>query len=155
MSPPRKTPIVHQPAAQLYDRFVEGIKQRIQTAQLKAVLAANAELVLHYWEIGRDILASQKSEGWGTKVVDRLAADLQVAFPRLAMWLPGVSSSTHAFRTFSPTFQKSSQRNPTDAHDCSAPSGRGRKIPFKGLQEAGSGTADSPRPSRRLCDLGH
>jgi hypothetical protein len=44
MRPLRKTPIVHQPAAQLYDRFVEGIKQRIQTAQLKAVLAANAEL---------------------------------------------------------------------------------------------------------------
>jgi predicted nuclease of restriction endonuclease-like (RecB) superfamily len=84
MSPLRKTPIVHQPAAQFYDRFVEGIKQRIQTAQLKAVLAANAELVLHYWEIGRDILASQKSEGWGTKVVDRLAADLQAAFPRLS-----------------------------------------------------------------------
>ena len=69
--------IVQQPAAQLYDRFAEGIKTRIRTAQIKAALAANAELVLHYWEIGRDILASQKHEGWGTKVIDRLAADLQ------------------------------------------------------------------------------
>ena len=72
-----KTPaIVHQPAAQLYERFVADIKQRIRTAQIKAVLAANAELVLHYWEIGRAILASQKREGWGAKVIDRLAADL-------------------------------------------------------------------------------
>ena len=66
--------IVRQPAAQFYDRFVEGIKQRIRTAQIKAALAANAQLVLHYWEIGRDILASQKREGWGAKVIDRLAA---------------------------------------------------------------------------------
>ena len=50
---------MQQPAAQFYDRFVEGIKQRIRTAQIKAALAANAQLVLHYWEIGCDILASQ------------------------------------------------------------------------------------------------
>ena len=41
-----KTPaIVHQPAAQLYERFVAGIKERIRTVQIKAALAANAELV--------------------------------------------------------------------------------------------------------------
>jgi len=80
MSTRRKTKpssIVQQAGAQFYDRFVEGIKQRIRTAQVKAALAANAQLVLHYWEIGRDILASQKREGWGAKVIDRLAGDLQ------------------------------------------------------------------------------
>jgi predicted nuclease of restriction endonuclease-like (RecB) superfamily len=75
---------VHQPAAQFYDRFVESIKQRIRTAHIKAALAANAQLVLHYWEIGRDILASQKREGWGAKVIDRLANDLQREFPKLS-----------------------------------------------------------------------
>src|SRR4030095_8661464 len=77
-------PIVHQPAAQFYDRFVDGIKERIRTAQVKAALAANAQLVLHYWEIGCDILASQKREGWGAKVIDRLANDLQREFPKLS-----------------------------------------------------------------------
>ena len=76
--------VVHQPAAQFYDRFVEAIKERIRSAQIKAALAANAQLVLHYWEIGRDILASQKREGWGTRVIDRLAADLQREFPKLS-----------------------------------------------------------------------
>jgi predicted nuclease of restriction endonuclease-like (RecB) superfamily len=80
----RSLAIVQQPAAQLYRRFVEGIKERIRTAQLKAALAANAELVLHYWEIGREILASQKQEGWGAKVVDRLASDLRREFPKLS-----------------------------------------------------------------------
>jgi len=38
----------------------------------------NAELVLLYWSIGRDILGRQKSEGWGAHVIDRLSADLHV-----------------------------------------------------------------------------
>jgi hypothetical protein len=44
----KSSSIVHQAGAQFYDRFVEGIKQRIRTAQVKAALAANAQLVLHY-----------------------------------------------------------------------------------------------------------
>src|SRR5271165_2459451 len=74
---------VQQLAAQSYDRFLSGVKERIRTAQIKAVLAANAELILHYWEIGRDILANQHRQGWGAKVIDRLSADLQQAFPKL------------------------------------------------------------------------
>jgi len=76
--------IVQQSGAQLYDRFVRGIKDRIRTAQIKVALAANAELVLHYGDIGGDILASQKQQGWGAKVIGRLAADLQREFPTLS-----------------------------------------------------------------------
>jgi hypothetical protein len=75
--------IVQQPVAQSYARFLATIKERILTAQVKVALAANAELVLHYWEIGRDILANQARQGWGAKVIDRLAADLQREFPKL------------------------------------------------------------------------
>jgi predicted nuclease of restriction endonuclease-like (RecB) superfamily len=87
MNRPRKIsrvkPKVHQPDAQSYERFLVSIKERIRTAQVKAVLAANAELILHYWEIGRDILANQQRQGWGAKVIDRLSTDLQQAFPKL------------------------------------------------------------------------
>jgi predicted nuclease of restriction endonuclease-like (RecB) superfamily len=76
--------IVQQPGAQSYARLLAGIKERIRTAQVKAALAANAELVRHYWEIGREILANQKRQGWGAKIIDRLAADLQRAFPNLS-----------------------------------------------------------------------
>jgi hypothetical protein len=61
MSARRKSapsPIVQQTVAQNYNRFLAGIKTRIRTAQIKSALAANGELVLHYWEIGRDILAA-------------------------------------------------------------------------------------------------
>jgi predicted nuclease of restriction endonuclease-like (RecB) superfamily len=44
-------------------------------------MAVNQELVLLYWQIGRDILDRQERENWGAKVIDRLAADLKRAFP--------------------------------------------------------------------------
>jgi hypothetical protein len=60
--------IVHQAGAQLYRQFLEGIKERIRTAQLKAALAANAELVLHYWEPDTLVLAeAQFCRGFSVK----------------------------------------------------------------------------------------
>ena len=78
------SPIVQQAGAQSYDSFVGAIKERIRTTQVKAALAANAELVLLYWDIGCAILGSQKREGWGAKVIDRLSADLQMEFPKMS-----------------------------------------------------------------------
>ena len=57
------------------------LKSRIKAAQLRASVAVNRELVLLYWQIGRDILERQLRERWGAKVVDRLAADLKREFP--------------------------------------------------------------------------
>ncbi len=33
-----------------------------------------------YWQIGRDILARQAEQGWGAKIIARLAHDLRTAF---------------------------------------------------------------------------
>jgi predicted nuclease of restriction endonuclease-like (RecB) superfamily len=41
----------------------------------------NQELLLLYWQIGRDILQRQEQEGWGAKIIDRLAKDLKREFP--------------------------------------------------------------------------
>jgi predicted nuclease of restriction endonuclease-like (RecB) superfamily len=71
-----------------YDRFLKDLKQRIRTAQVKAALAINQEMVMLYWSIGRDILQRQESEGWGTKVIDRLAQDLKAAFPDIRGFSP-------------------------------------------------------------------
>jgi hypothetical protein len=66
-----------------YPVFLAELKQRIRGARLWAALSVNRELVLLYWGIGRDILARQNAEGWGTKVIDRLAADLRRALPEM------------------------------------------------------------------------
>lgn len=55
-----------------YDEFFRNLKERIRSAQVKAALAVNQELVLLYWQIGREILQRQKEEGWGAKVIERL-----------------------------------------------------------------------------------
>jgi len=66
-----------------YTTFLRSLKERIRQAQIKAALAVNQELILLYWQIGRDILERQQEEGWGAKVIDRLAKDLKREFPEM------------------------------------------------------------------------
>jgi len=64
-----------------YATWLGELKRRIHSAQQRAALAVNRELVLLYWQIGRDILQRQAEQGWGAKVIERLAHDLRTAFP--------------------------------------------------------------------------
>jgi len=63
------------------DNWLAGIKQRIVAARQRAALAANAELIGLYWQIGHEILERQAAQGWGSKVIERLARDLCTTFP--------------------------------------------------------------------------
>ena len=71
-----------------YADWLADLKGRIHTAQQRATLAVNRELVLLYWQIGRDILARQAEQGWGAKVIERLALDLRAAFPDMKGFSP-------------------------------------------------------------------
>ena len=83
--------LVQQPVAQLpssYPKLLEDIKARIRQAQVRAALSVNRELMLLYWHIGKEILQRQEQEGWGTKVIDRLARDLALEFPEMKGFSP-------------------------------------------------------------------
>ena len=54
-----------------YAAFLDQLKQRIRTAQIKAALAVNRELILLYWQIGKEILERQETQGWGSKILQR------------------------------------------------------------------------------------
>ena len=71
-----------------YEEWIRSIKARIQRARVKASMLVNSEQTLLYWDIGHDILEKQDSEGWGTKVVERMSADLKAAFPDMTGWSP-------------------------------------------------------------------
>ncbi|MCV3213234.1 DUF1016 N-terminal domain-containing protein [Plectonema radiosum NIES-515] len=71
-----------------YDDFLSELKTRISHAQIRAAVAVNKELILLYWQIGRDILHRQQQQGWGAKVINRLATDLQQAFPEIKGFSP-------------------------------------------------------------------
>ncbi len=66
-----------------YQTWLVQLKSQIQSAQQRAALAVNAELVALYWQIGNDILQRQQQQGWGSKVIEQLAHDLRKAFPEL------------------------------------------------------------------------
>ena len=66
-----------------YDEFLNSLKERIRQSQVRAALAVNQELVLLYWQIGQDILQRQSQEGWGAKVIEKLAKDLKAEFPEM------------------------------------------------------------------------
>lgn len=69
-----------------YAELLDGLKARVRATQFRAARAANTEVLRLYWSIGRDILARQHAAGWGSKVVTRLAADLQREFPDQRGW---------------------------------------------------------------------
>lgn len=81
MTKPR---VVGLPAA--YADWLTQLKTEIAQARQRATFAVNAELVSLYGKIGRDILIRQTEQGWGAKVIDRLALDLKDAFPDMRGW---------------------------------------------------------------------
>lgn len=66
-----------------YTFLLDSLRERIRSAQVRAVLSVNREMVLLYWQIGQDILAQQAQHGWGAKVIDHLSLDLRRAFPSM------------------------------------------------------------------------
>jgi DUF1016 N-terminal domain len=75
-SPALDLPAGLSPQPEGYADWLADLKGRIHTAQQRATLAVNRELVGLYWQIGCDILARQHAQGWGAKVIDRLAHGL-------------------------------------------------------------------------------
>lgn len=64
-----------------YSDLLGSVTRHVSTGRRRAVAAATQQLVLTYWHVGREILERQDREGYGTKVIDRLSADLKRAFP--------------------------------------------------------------------------
>jgi len=76
------------PAITGYEQLLSDLKNRITSARTRAALAVNRELIILYWQIGHDILERQKRDGWGSKVIERLANDLRHEFPDMKGFSP-------------------------------------------------------------------
>ena len=66
-----------------FSALLEDVKSRIRSAQTRAVLTVNTELVRLYWDIGRMIDHRQKREGWGAAVIPRLSRELHNELPEV------------------------------------------------------------------------
>ncbi len=68
-------------ATKEYRDWLIDIKQRIQSAQLKAATAVNTTLLEFYWQLGADIVQKQKNAAWGSGFLKQLSVDLMAEFP--------------------------------------------------------------------------
>lgn len=64
-----------------YKTLLQIVKEQIGTAQVRAISAANREMLLLYWKLGQLILMHQANKGWGAKVIDLLCDDIKKEFP--------------------------------------------------------------------------
>lgn len=71
-----------------YLKFIEDVKAEIQKQMISVILNANSSMICLYWNIGKAILKKQEEEGWGAKVIDRMAKDLKDAFPEMSGFSP-------------------------------------------------------------------
>jgi predicted nuclease of restriction endonuclease-like (RecB) superfamily len=66
-----------------YAEFLRDLKARIQSRQVRAILAVNRELIELYWEIGQMIVQRQEQSGWGDKILAQVETDLKRDLPSL------------------------------------------------------------------------
>lgn len=64
-----------------FKEWIHVIKQRIKQSQLKAAVRVNTELLLLYWDIGKEIVQRDVESKWGSKIYATLSAELKDAFP--------------------------------------------------------------------------
>ena len=62
-----------------YKQWLTELKSKIRSTQVKAAIAVNSALIQFYWELGKMI--AEKENVWGSKLIERVADDLQAEFP--------------------------------------------------------------------------
>ena len=64
-----------------FEAFINAIGSEIEQAQVRLISAANAQMLFHYWKMGNYILYHQNRQGWGSKVIKKLAQAIRFNYP--------------------------------------------------------------------------
>ena len=64
-----------------FDTFIQAVGSEIEQAQVRLIVAANAQMLFHYWKIGNYILYHQQLHGWGSKIIKQLAKAIRLHYP--------------------------------------------------------------------------
>jgi len=87
-----------------YFEILNNIKERIRTAQYKAVIGANKKLMELYWNIGKIIISNTK---YGAKFIENLSRDILSEFPNIKGFSISNLKYMRKFAEIYPDFQKS------------------------------------------------
>ena len=61
--------------------FIHAVGSEIEQAQVRLIVAANAQMLFHYWKVGNYILYHQQQHGWGSKIIKQLAKAIRFNYP--------------------------------------------------------------------------
>jgi predicted nuclease of restriction endonuclease-like (RecB) superfamily len=92
-----------------YKGFLQDIKNRLKTAQIRAALAANSELITFYWELGIELIEKQKTFVWGEKFLEQFSHDMKQAFPKMKGFSTATLKRMRLFAQAYPNFKKGAQ----------------------------------------------
>jgi len=59
-----------------YRNWLRDLKQQIKTGQIKAALSVNSQMIMLYWDLGRQIVDKQETAQWGSGFIEQLSKDL-------------------------------------------------------------------------------
>ncbi|MDI3195753.1 PDDEXK nuclease domain-containing protein [Pseudarthrobacter sp. AL07] len=71
-----------------YPELLESVSREVSAGRSRAIASVNREMLLSYWTIGRELASRESAQGWGSKVVTRLSADVRSAFPEATGFSP-------------------------------------------------------------------
>lgn len=63
-----------------YYGWMQELKSVIRQRQIKAAVAVNSQLILLYWELGKQITVKQQQSQWGSGFINQLSKDLKADF---------------------------------------------------------------------------
>ena len=66
-----------------YRDWLRDLKQQIKTGQIKAALSVNSQMIMLYWDLGRQIVEKQEKAKWGSGFIEQLSKDLREEFPEM------------------------------------------------------------------------
>jgi predicted nuclease of restriction endonuclease-like (RecB) superfamily len=67
-----------------YRNWLKELKNKIKTSQIKASISVNTEMILMYWDLGRQIVGKKENTKWGSGFIDQLSKDLKSEFPDMS-----------------------------------------------------------------------
>mgnify|MGYP000340469951 CR=1 FL=1 len=70
-------------ASKEYAVWLSALKDKIHSAQIKAAVKVNEELLSLYWELGKELTQKLEKASWGENLIGQLAKDLSVSFPEM------------------------------------------------------------------------
>lgn len=66
-----------------YKQWIAELKERVRSAQVKAAVKVNSELINLYWSIGQDIVERKADDVFGGNFYKQISRDLQSEFPNV------------------------------------------------------------------------